>query len=85
MPQSAVVSQPRKYRKAVKQRRFHPINGGRHLVEVSQEEWEMACRLADQMQPPMIPSQLIRWLFDEGLKREWEAAIAAGAITVEKP
>lgn len=45
----------------------------------------MACRLADTMQPPMVPSELIRWLFSEGLKREWEAAIAAGAIVVEEP
>ena len=85
MPQPAVDSQAPKYRKPIKRRTFHPINGGRHLIEVSQEEWEMACKLADQMRPPMNPTHLIRWIIDEGLKREWEAAIAAGAIVVEEP
>lgn len=63
----------------------HQYAGGRHMVEASPVQWEIACKLADNMRPPMRPSELIRFLFGEALQREWEAAIAAGAITVEKP
>lgn len=57
----------------------------RHNFDVSHEQWMMAAQLAASMRPPMKIGPLINWILDEGLKREWEAAIAAGAIVVEKP
>ena len=57
----------------------------RHNVDVDDDQWEIATRIGEMMQPPMKPSVLIHWLLDEGLKREWEAAIAAGAIVVDNP
>lgn len=57
----------------------------RHNIDVDDNQWEIATRLGEMMRPPMKPSVFMHWIVDEGLQREWEAAIAAGAIVVDNP
>lgn len=57
----------------------------RHTIDIDDDQWIAASKLAEVMKPKSKPSLVLQWLLDEGLKREWEAAIAAGAIVVEEP
>lgn len=36
------------------------------------------------MRPPSSVSAVMQWLLDEALKREYEAAVKAGAIVLEE-
>lgn len=63
-------------------RQFHQSR--RHSVNLDDEQWEMGTKIAASMRPPSSVSAVMQWLLDEALKREYEAAVKAGAIVLEE-